>query len=226
MSRHSDLQIDPSWKAVLEDEIGQRYFDDIWTAIDLSVAAGRQVYPPQNQIFAALNLTPFDQVRVVILGQDPYHGAGQAMGLCFSVAKGVKNPRSLNRIFREMESDVDLTIPVHGDLSTWAKQGVFMPNAILTVEEGKPASHAKIGWHHFTDAVIRILSENKSGIIFLLWGGFAKGKRNLIDNTKHHILEAVHPSPLAGNAWFGNKHFSQVNQILQAKGEIPINWQV
>lgn len=220
------MKIESSWKAVLQDEFGKPYFKDIKAGILESKAKRRNVYPPGPEIFAAFDFTPFDQVRVVILGQDPYHGKGQAMGLCFSVKKEVKIPRSLTRIYKEIQLDVGCSIPQHGNLEKWARQGVFMPNAILTVEEGNPASHSKIGWHHFTDAVIQKISEEKEGVCFMLWGNFAKSKKKLIDTTKHHIFESAHPSPLAGNAFFGNHHFSGVNKVLQERGETPIDWQI
>ncbi len=223
---NNNVKIEASWKEILKDEFAKSYFKDIKQGILASRAKNRIVYPPGSEIFAAFNFTPFNKVRVVILGQDPYHGKGQAMGLCFSVKKGVKIPRSLTRIYQELQADVGTTIPSHGDLMKWARQGVFMPNAILTVEEGNPASHSKIGWHFFTDAVIETISREKEGICFLLWGNFAKSKKKLIDTSKHHIFESAHPSPLAGNAFFGNHHFSKVNQILSNKGEAPIDWQI
>jgi uracil-DNA glycosylase len=219
-----NVNIESSWGEVLKEEFSKPYFPKIKEGILKSKAEGKVVYPPGNEIFNAFSLTPFDQVKVVILGQDPYHGHGQAMGLCFSVKPGIKPPRSLNRIYKELQADVGCTIPNHGDLSSWARQGVFMPNAILTVEAGNPASHSKIGWHHFTDAVIQAISDHKEGICFMLWGGFAKGKKKFIDTTKHHIFESAHPSPLAGNAFFGNHHFSGVNEILISQRKSPIIW--
>ena len=226
MSNTSNVKIEASWKEVLKDEFEKSYFKEIKQGILASRAKKNTVYPPSAEIFAAFNFTPFEKVRVVILGQDPYHGKGQAMGLCFSVKKGVKIPRSLTRIYKELQADVGSTIPNHGDLSKWAQQGVFMPNAILTVEEGNPASHSKIGWHYFTDTVIETISKEKEGVCFLLWGNFAKSKKKLIDVSKHHIFESAHPSPLAGNAFFGNHHFSSVNKILNSRGETPIDWQI
>ena len=220
------VNIESSWNEVLKEEFSKPYFPQIKAGILKSKSEGRVVYPPGDEIFNAFNLTPFDKVKVVILGQDPYHGPGQAMGLCFSVKSGIKPPRSLNRIYKEMQADVGCTIPNHGDLSSWARQGVFMPNAILTVEAGNPASHSKIGWHHFTNAVIQAISDHKQGVCFMLWGGFAKGKKKFIDTSKHHIFESAHPSPLAGNAFFGNHHFSGVNKVLVGRGEEPIDWQV
>lgn len=222
----SNVKIESSWKKVLAEEFEKPYFNNIKEGILASRAKKKIVYPPGPEIFAAFDFTPFDKVRVVILGQDPYHGKGQAMGLCFSVKTGVTIPRSLNRIYREIESDVGCTIPNHGNLEKWARQGVFMPNAILTVEEGNPASHSKIGWHFFTDAVIETISKQKEGVCFLLWGNFAKSKKKLIDTSRHYVFESAHPSPLAGNAFFGNHHFSGVNKILSERGETPIDWQI
>jgi len=221
-----DVNIEASWKEVLKDEFLKPYFPKIKEGILKSRSEGKKVYPPGPEIFNAFNLTPFSEVKVVILGQDPYHRPGQAMGLCFSVKRGVKPPRSLNRIYKELAADVGCTISDHGDLSAWARQGVFMPNAILTVEEGNPASHSKIGWHHFTDAVIKTISDHKEGVCFMLWGGFAKSKKKFIDNSKHHIFESAHPSPLAGNAFFGNHHFSGVNEALVKQKKSPIKWQL
>ena len=221
-----NVKLESSWKKVLKEEFDKPYFPQIKEGILKSKSEGKVVYPPGTEIFNAFTLTPFDTLKVVILGQDPYHGEGQAMGLCFSVKPGVKIPRSLNRIYKELHSDIGCAIPNHGDLSAWARQGVFMPNAILTVEAGSPASHAKIGWHYFTDAVIKAISDHKKGVCFMLWGGFAKGKKKLIDTSKHHVFESAHPSPLAGNAFFGNHHFSGVNEALVRQGKEPIDWQV
>lgn len=222
----ANVKIEESWKKVLKDEFEKPYFKVIKDGILASKAKNINVFPPSADIFAAFDFTPFDSVRVVILGQDPYHGKGQAMGLCFSVREGIAVPRSLTRIYKEIQTDIGCYIPNHGNLEKWAKQGVFMPNAILTVEEGNPASHSKIGWHFFTDAVIETISKHKKGVCFLLWGNFAKSKKKLIDASKHHIFESAHPSPLAGNAFFGNHHFSGVNNILTARGEAPIDWQI
>jgi uracil-DNA glycosylase len=222
----SQVKIHPSWYAVLEGEFQQPYFQIIRTFLVEARAAGKVVYPPGSLIFNAFDSTPFEDVKVVILGQDPYHGAGQAMGLSFSVSRTVAVPASLKNIYKELKTDLDLEIPTHGDLSKWAAQGVFLLNAMLTVEAGLAASHKNIGWQNFTDAVISKLSAEREGLVFMLWGNFAKQKLALIDETKHTILEAAHPSPLAGGAFFGSKHFSQANAVLAAQGQTPIDWQV
>lgn len=223
----SKVAIEESWKKVLSDEFEKPYFNELRTFLQKEKAAGKTIYPSGPNIFNAFNSTPFDKVRVVILGQDPYHGAGQAHGLCFSVQHGVKPPPSLVNIFKELKSDVGFTIPNHGCLQNWTNQGIFLLNAILTVEANQPASHQKRGWEEFTHAVIEKLSKERSGLIFLLWGAFAQQKASLIDETKHVILKAAHPSPFSAHSgFFGCQHFSKVNQILLEKGETPINWQI
>ncbi len=221
-----DVNIEASWKKVLRPEFEDPYFDGIKAHLVKRKKAGAIIYPPGNLIFNAFDSTPFDDVKVVILGQDPYFRKGQAMGLCFSVPRGVRVPPSLRRIYAELAKDVGIKVPSHGDLSFWAAQGVFLLNAILTVEEGKPASHAKIGWERFTDAVIKTISDYKEGVCFLLWGNFARGKKSFIDDKKHYILESPHPSPMTGNAFFGHHHFSKVNQILTGQGKHPIDWEI
>ena len=222
----ASVQIEESWKQVLADEFQQPYFAAIKTFLVNEKKAGKTIYPPGPLIFNAFNKTPFDRVKVVILGQDPYHNPGEAMGLCFSVPKGVRVPPSLVNIFKEIEDELGLPVPNHGDLTHWAEQGVLLLNAILTVEARKPTSHQKIGWQAFTDAVIRHISEQKDGVVFLLWGNFAKSKKALIDETKHYVLEAAHPSPLAGNAFMGNGHFARANEILEKQREKAIEWKV
>lgn len=219
-------QIEASWLAELEEEFQKPYFADIKKALLQAKEDGKTVYPPGPLIFNAFNLTPFAQVKVVILGQDPYHNPGQAMGLSFSVPDGVRKPASLNNIYKEMVADVGIEKPNHGNLTKWANQGVFLLNAMLTVEHKKAGSHRKFGWQKFTDAVIQKLSDKREGIIFMLWGNFAKAKRSLIDENKHHVLTAVHPSPLAGSGFLGNKHFSTANRLLQEQGKEVIDWQV
>jgi len=221
-----DVRIEASWKEALKDEFEQPYFQAIVAFLKGEKAAGKVIFPPGGLIFNAFDTTPFEQVKVVILGQDPYHNPGEAMGLCFSVPKGVRVPPSLQNIYKELESDLGTKIPNHGDLTKWAKQGVFLLNAMLTVEKNQAASHQKIGWQTFTDAVIRKLSEHREHLVFLLWGGFARKKSVLIDQEKHLILEAAHPSPLAGNAFMGCRHFSKTNEYLAANGVKPIDWQI
>ena len=190
-------------------------------------SSGKVVYPPGPLIFNAFNLTPFDKVKVVIIGQDPYHGPGEAMGLSFSVPKGVRIPPSLLNIFKEMEMDIGTTRPQHGDLTYWAEQGVFLLNAMLTVEHKTPGSHKRLGWQKFTDAVIKILSDSKENLVFFTLGAnFAQSKKALIDEMKHYVLEAAHPSPLARNAFFGCQHFSRTNELLQKNNLVPIDWQI
>ncbi len=221
-----NVHIASSWKNALASEFEQPYFDHIAQFLHQKKAEGKTIYPPGNLIFNAFNTTPFDQVKVVIIGQDPYHGPGEAMGLCFSVPRGVRIPPSLKNIYKEMNTDLGLKIPNHGDLTSWAKQGVFLLNAMLTVEHKKPGSHKKIGWQDFTNGVIRTISEKNDGIIFLLWGNFARSKKMYIDEMKHYVLEAPHPSPLAGGAFFGCKHFSKTNELLINQGKKPIDWQI
>jgi len=222
----SSIKIHDSWKNVLSDVFETPYFENIRQFLTAEKQHGKLIYPPGNLIFNAFDSTPFDEVKVVLLGQDPYHGAGQAMGLSFSVPRQMPIPASLRNVYKELADDLDFSIPSHGDLSAWARQGVLMLNAILTVEAGRAGSHKDIGWQKFTDAVIRKLSEEKSGLVFLLWGNFARSKKDLIDGNKHYILESAHPSPLAGNAFLGNRHFSMVNEILLKEGKKPIDWQV
>lgn len=220
------VQIEASWKNELLEEFEKPYFLQIVEFLKREKAQNKIIYPPGSQIFNAFNTTPFDQVKVIILGQDPYHGVGQAMGLSFSVSKNVAIPASLKNIYKEIQSDIGLPIPQHGDLTGWAKQGVFLLNAMLTVEASLASSHKNIGWQSFTDTVIQRLSTEKTGLVFLLWGNFAKAKKELIDTNKHLVLEAAHPSPLAGGAFFGCKHFSKTNEYLEKNGQIPINWGV
>lgn len=225
MSTSINPQIEASWLEVLAPEFQKEYFQNLKAFLVAEKRAGKTIYPPGKLIFNAFNSTPFDQVKVVILGQDPYHGPGQAHGLCFSVMHGVKPPPSLVNIYKELKSDIGFEIPSHGYLQSWTEQGVFLLNAMLTVEARQPASHQKKGWESFTDAVIRTLSEQREGIVFMLWGRFAQGKAELIDAGKHHILMAAHPSPFsARNGFFGCKHFSKANELLRAQGREPIDW--
>ncbi|MBX2932061.1 MAG: uracil-DNA glycosylase [Chitinophagaceae bacterium] len=220
-----NVQIEESWKEVLQQEFNKPYFQQIIAHLRTEKATKTVIYPPGTLIFNAFACTPFNKVKVVILGQDPYHGIGQAMGLCFSVPDGIAPPPSLQNIFKELHTDIGMPIPDTGNLTSWAKQGVFLLNAVLTVRANEAASHSKIGWTNFTDAVIRKLSEEKEGIVFLLWGRFAQEKQILIDETKHTIFKAAHPSPLSAyNGFFGCKHFSRTNEVLVKNGVEPINW--
>ena len=221
-----NVQIENSWKEVLRDEFDKPYFERLVAFLHAEKAAGKVIYPPGGRIFKAFELTPFDAVKVVILGQDPYHNPGQAMGLCFSVPRGVPAPPSLKNIFREIESDLGVRMSGSPDLEPWARQGVLLLNAVLTVRSGEPTSHSGIGWQPFTDAVIRCISDRCEGVVFLLWGNYARSKRALIDTSRHYVLEAAHPSPLARGAFFGCRHFSQTNEILVRQGKTPINWQL
>lgn len=222
----ANVQIEESWKRVLADEFSQPYFASIKAFLLQEKQAGKTIYPPGPLIFNAFNQTPFDQVKVVILGQDPYHNPGEAMGLSFSVPKGVRVPPSLQNIYKEIQSSLGIAPPTHGDLTAWAQQGVLLLNAMLTVQARTPASHQKIGWQNFTDAVIRHLSAEKEGVVFMLWGNFAKQKKALIDQSKHYVLEAAHPSPLAGNAFQGCGHFAAANEVLEKQGKAPIDWRL
>jgi uracil-DNA glycosylase len=219
-------QIEPGWKKVLAEEFDSSYFISLKEFL-IDEKKKYTVYPPGKLIFNAFEHTPFDKIKVVILGQDPYHGPGQAHGLCFSVPQGIAPPPSLVNIFKEIKNDLGIEIPAHGNLEKWADQGVLLLNATLTVRANQAGSHQGKGWENFTDAVIKKISEYKTGIIFLLWGKFAQAKENLIDSRKHYILKAAHPSPLSVyNGFTGCKHFSKTNEILQRHGYIPINWKL
>ena len=221
-----DVKIEKSWKDALAGEFEKDYFYSLVRFLHSEKSAGKKIYPPGGQIFRAFELTPVDKVKVVILGQDPYHGAGQAMGLSFSVPDGVKMPPSLRNIFAEIESEFGIRMSGSTNLEPWARQGVLLLNTVLTVQEGMAASHRNMGWEQFTDAVIRYLSDNCDGIVFLLWGNFARAKKELIDSSKHFVLESAHPSPLARGGFFGCGHFLKTNQILMEQGKTPINWQL
>ncbi len=226
MFANMEVRIEDSWKQALKEEFNKPYFLQVVNFLKMEKMAGKSIYPPGNLIFNAFLHTPLTKVKVVILGQDPYHGQGQAHGLSFSVPAGVAPPPSLVNIFKEIRSDIGAGMPArYGDLSSWADQGVLLLNAILTVRANEPASHSKIGWMAFTDAVISTLSRQRKGLVFLLWGKFAQEKQPLIDETKHHVLKAAHPSPFsADKGFFGCRHFSKANALLVQEGMDPIDW--
>ncbi len=221
-----EVRIEESWKQALQSEFDKPYFAGLVSFLHGEKAAGQTIYPPGGQIFRAFELTPVNQLKVVILGQDPYHGPGQAMGLSFSVPDGVAAPPSLRNIFKEIESDLGIRMSGRPNLESWARQGVLLLNSVLTVRASQPTSHSRIGWQEFTDAVIKYISDNCNGIVFMLWGNFARSKKALIDTSRHYVLEAAHPSPLAGGAFFGCRHFSKANEILLNEHKTPINWQL
>lgn len=221
-----DVQIEKSWKEALGAEFEKPYFAALVQELHRQKQAGEVIFPPGGQIFKAFELCPLGKVKVVILGQDPYHGYGQAMGLSFSVPQGVEAPPSLKNIFKEIESDLGIRMSGSPDLRPWAEQGVLLLNSVLTVRAGQPASHSRIGWQTFTDAVIKTISDRCEGVVFLLWGNYARSKTVLVDKSRHHVLEAPHPSPLARGAFFGCRHFSATNEILAAEGKSPIDWKL
>ena len=219
-------KIEDSWKNQLIEEFNKPYFTELKKFL-VEEKKDKIIYPPGSQIFNAFNFTPFDAIKVVILGQDPYHGKGQAHGLCFSVPQGITQPPSLKNIFKEIHADLGLDIPVHGNLESWARQGVLLLNATLTVRAGQAGSHQGKGWEEFTHSVIRKVSEKKEGVVFLLWGRFAQDKEALINTQKHLVLKAAHPSPFSAyNGFFGCKHFSKTNEHLQKIGKEPVDWSV
>lgn len=227
MSQEHPLKLEESWKAALREEFAQPYMRELGDFLRREKAAGKVIYPPGPLIFNALDSTPLARVRVVILGQDPYHGHGQAHGLCFSVQPGVAPPPSLQNIYKELKRDLNLDIPRHGYLQHWADQGVLMLNTSLTVEQGQAGSHAKMGWHRLTDRIIEIVSAQRENVVFMLWGAHAQSKAKLIDPTRHLLLKSVHPSPLSAHRGFiGNGHFSRANQFLRQHGLEPIDWQL
>ncbi|WP_236033239.1 uracil-DNA glycosylase [Helicobacter turcicus] len=224
MIKLESIKMDAHWKEVLKSALLSPNFEAIKEHYVAAKSRGAVVYPPANLTFNAFNSTPFECLKVVLLGQDPYHNAGEAMGLSFSVPQGVRIPPSLRNIYRELEADLGIPQSNSGDLTPWAKEGVLLLNSILSVEANKPASHQHFGWQEFTDSVIKILSAQCSGIVFLLWGNYAKSKKLLIDKGKHFILEAAHPSPLARSGFIGCRHFSKTNTLLESIGKTPINW--
>ncbi|KAJ8760432.1 hypothetical protein K2173_015099 [Erythroxylum novogranatense] len=223
-----ELLVEKTWLEALQGELQKPYAKNLCKFVENEISNGSvPIYPPQDLIFNALNTTPLDNVKAVIIGQDPYHGPGQAMGLSFSVPSGVKQPSSLVNIFKELHQDLGCSIPSHGNLERWAIQGVLLLNAVLTVRSHEANSHANKGWEQFTDAVIKTISQKKKGVVFLLWGNFAQKKSRLIDESKHHILKAAHPSGLSANrGFFGCRHFSITNQLLEKHGVAPIDWQL
>lgn len=220
------VQLEPGWKQALAAEFTAPYLQVLRAFLAAEKAAGKVIYPPGPEIFNAMNTTPLSRVKVVILGQDPYHGPGQAHGLCFSVRRGVPPPPSLQNIFRELMDDVGIPRPRHGELTPWAEQGVLLLNSVLTVEAGKAGSHQGRGWETFTDAAVRVLNEQCEHLVFLLWGSYAQKKGRIIDAGRHLVLKSVHPSPLSANrgGWFGNHQFSQANRYLEAHGRAPVDW--
>jgi uracil-DNA glycosylase len=222
-----NVQMEAGWKKVLEAEFSKPYFLQIVHFLKTEKILGKTIYPPGSQIFNAFEMSPFEKTKLVILGQDPYHGPGQAHGLCFSVPDGVRPPPSLQNIFRELNTDTGMPIPQTGNLTSWARQGVLLLNAYLTVLANAPASHSQVGWGEFTDTVIHKLSDLKNNLVFLLWGKFAQEKQSLIDETKHYVLKAAHPSPFsADKGFFGCRHFSKANTYLMKNGIDPIDWKL
>ncbi len=222
------VQLEAGWKAALEGEFDKDYMKNLKAFLQKEKEEHYVIYPANSQIFNAFNYTPYENVKVVIIGQDPYHGKNQAHGLSFSVQKGISIPPSLRNIYKELQNDIPgFQYPLHGELTKWADQGVLLLNATLTVRAGEPASHQKKGWEEFTDHAIQYLSKRRTGIVFLLWGKFAQSKSELIDANKHHILKAAHPSPYsADHGFFGCKHFSKTNEILEDNGGSGIDWQI
>lgn len=219
-----DVKIEQGWKACLQEEFDKPYFERLTQFVRQEYAT-TTVYPPGALIFNAFNLCPFDQVRVVIIGQDPYHGPGQAHGLCFSVNDGIPFPPSLVNIFKEVQDDLGTPVPPTGNLSRWARQGVLLLNATLTVRAHQAGSHQRQGWEEFTDAVIRVLNERRDHLVFILWGSYAQKKGAFIDRSRHLVLSSAHPSPLSAyHGFFGNRHFSRANQYLVEHGETPVQW--
>ncbi len=221
-----DVKIEQSWKDALGSEFDKPYFASLVRFLHNEKAEGKRIYPPGGQIFKAFELTPVKDVKVVILGQDPYHGPGQAHGLSFSVPENMPAPPSLKNIFKEIETDLGVRMSGYPNLEKWARQGVLLLNAVLTVRSGEAASHSRIGWQEFTDAVIKHISSECEGVVFMLWGNFARTKSELIDHSRHCVLEAAHPSPLARGAFFGCRHFSKANAYLAAHGRTQIDWQL
>ena len=221
-----EVRMEPLWKEKLAVEFNKEYFLSLKLFLEEERRNGYKIYPSGNRIFAAFDLTPFNKIKAVIIGQDPYHGEGQANGLCFSVNDGIRVPPSLINIYKELQSDTGIPVPATGNLEPWARQGVLLLNATLTVRQNEAGSHQQKGWETFTDTVIKTISREADDVVFLLWGKYAQAKEELIDSTKHLVLKAAHPSPLARGAFFGSKHFSQTNSFLATKGKTQIDWKI
>jgi len=225
MTETDRIKLEPGWKAALSGPFASSYIAELRAFLIAERTAGKRIFPPPSEWFAALEMTPLDRVRVVILGQDPYHGAGQGHGLCFSVREGVRLPPSLVNIYKELVADLGIPRPAHGDLSAWARQGVLLLNSVLTVEEGRAGAHQGKGWERFTDAIVRALADGPRPIAFILWGAYAQRKAAFVDPARHLVIKSAHPSPLsAHNGFFGSRPFSKVNTWLSARGEAPIIW--
>lgn len=223
----SQVQLESSWLSRLKDEFNKDYMKNLKAFLQSEYKREKIIYPLGKEYFNALNLTPFDKVKVVIMGQDPYHGPDQAHGLSFSVKKGIVPPPSLKNIYKELKTDLNIETPEHGFLEAWAQQGVLMLNAVLTVENGKPASHQGKGWEQFTDKIISLLNEERENLVFILWGSYAQKKGAVINRKKHLVIESVHPSPLSSHrGFFGSKPFSKANEYLKKQGKTPIDWQI
>jgi uracil-DNA glycosylase len=217
------INIAPSWRSALKDELSTPYMVKLLNYVEKE-RSKKTIYPPESEVYSAFNFTPLKKTKVVIIGQDPYHGEDQAHGLCFSVKPGVKVPPSLRNIYKELKRDLNLTTPTHGNLCSWAKQGVLLLNSVLTVEDGKPASHQKIGWEKFTDKVVEVVNSERENVVFMLWGNYAKKKGINIDRKKHLVLESGHPSPLSARFFTGNSHFSKANKYFKKTHQTPIDW--
>jgi uracil-DNA glycosylase len=227
VSANREIKLKASWRQKLDDQFQADYMQALRQFLLAEKALGKHIFPPGDEIFSALNATDFDAVKVVILGQDPYHGPRQAHGLCFSVKPGVQVPPSLKNIYKELQADVDFEVPSHGCLQDWAQQGVLLLNAVLTVQAGQAASHQGKGWERFTDAIVGLLNKEREGLIFMLWGSYAQKKGAIVDRDRHLVLQSPHPSPLsASRGFFGNHHFSRANSYLESKGKRAIDWQL
>ncbi len=222
----SNIQMESSWKKILASEFEKDYMKQLRLFLASEYEMGKTIFPPKKDYFSAFNLVPFDRVKVVILGQDPYHGEGQSHGLCFSVRPGVRVPPSLVNIYKELKSDLDTSTPQHGCLVSWANQGVLLLNSVLTVVKSSPGSHRGKGWEKFTDEIVKLLSQKRSGIVFMLWGAYAQKKGEIIDSSKHLILKAAHPSPFSAHRFLGCKHFSKANEFFKKNGKTEINWEI